>query len=322
MEIIPDTMRAAAIDRFGGPNVLTIHELPVPMPSSSEVLIALTAAGVGPWDAEIRSGQWEGSDPPRFPLVLGTDGAGTVVAVGSHIRRFRVGDLVYSYSWENPKGGFYAEFVAVPQERVAPVPKRLDLLHAGAIATTGLTAIQGIDDALRVQRGEALIIHGASGGVGSLAIQFAKLRRAGVLATASGPEGVEFVKHLRADMVVDGKRDDIVAAARQFAPEGIDAVLGLAGGEAMERCLDTLRPHGRVAYPNGIEPEPKRRRGLSMIPYDAVAGIHQYQKLNHAIEAAKFKIPIAAAHALADASKAHQQLEKGHVFGKIVLRIH
>lgn len=321
MDIIPDTMRAAAIDRFGGPEVLSIHELPVQMPGSGEVLIALTAAGVGPWDAAIRAGQWEEDEPPRFPLVLGTDGAGTVVAVGSHVRRFQVGDLVYSYSWANPKGGFYAEFVAVPAERVAHVPKRLDLFHAGAIATTGLTAIQGVNDALRIQPGEALIVHGASGGVGSLAVQFAKLRRAGVMATASGPDGVAFVKQLRVDVAVDGKLDDIVAAACSFAPHGIDAVLGLVGGEALERCIDTLRPHGRVAYPNGIEPEPKRRRGLSRIPYDAVAGAHQFQQLEHAIEAAKIEIPIAATFPLAEASKAHHRLAQGHVLGKIVLRI-
>src|ERR1700730_15763465 len=108
---VPEVMQAAAIDRFGEPDVLTPHTLPVPTPDPGEVLIALDTAGVGPWDLDIR-GSWYPGRRPRFPLVLGTDGAGTVAAVGSRVRRFAVGDKVYSYSWMNPKGGFYAEYVA------------------------------------------------------------------------------------------------------------------------------------------------------------------------------------------------------------------
>jgi NADPH2:quinone reductase len=125
-QVIPKSMRAAAIDHFGGPKVLTIHTLPVPTLDAGEVLIAVDTAGVGSWDAEMREG-WSPSGHPRFPLVLGTDGAGTVAAVASRIRRFKVGDLVYSYSFDNPKGGFYAEYVAVAVEKVAPKPAVLDL---------------------------------------------------------------------------------------------------------------------------------------------------------------------------------------------------
>jgi NADPH2:quinone reductase len=113
-----------------------------------------------------------------FPLVLGTDGSGTVAAVGSHVRRFKFGNAVYAYSFDNPKVGFYAEYVAVAEEKVATVPEGLNLEEAGAIPTTGLTALQGIDDALGINRDEAIIIHAASGGVGTLAVQFAKLRGA------------------------------------------------------------------------------------------------------------------------------------------------
>ena len=154
MSVIPKIMRAAAIEQFGGPEVLRMHALPVPEIDSHEVLIALHTAGVGPWDAEMREGRYV-SDGARFPLVLGTDGAGTVAAVGSRIRRLQVDDRVYSYNFDNPKGGFYAEYVAVVAEKVARVPVGLDLEHAGAIPTTGLTALQGIDDALHVKRGEA-----------------------------------------------------------------------------------------------------------------------------------------------------------------------
>jgi NADPH:quinone reductase len=318
---IPETMRAAAIDRFGGPDVLSLHTLPVPKVGVGEVLIAVETAGVGVWDAEIREGTWAPSRT-RFPLVLGTDGSGVIAALGSGVRRFELDDRVYAYAFNNPKGGFYAEYVAVSAKMVAHIPKPLDLQHAGAIPTTGLTALQGIDDALHLKKDETIIIHGATGGVGSLAVQFAKLRAARVLATASGEDGLKFARGLGADIAVDGRHGDITAAAREFAPDGVDAVLALAGGDSLERCLDAVRPGGRVAYPNGIDPEPKKRRGIHIIPYDAVPGVREFDRLGRAVEAAKLKVPIAGVYALADAAKAHERLAAGHVLGKIVLRTH
>src|SRR5260370_5119009 len=163
------TMRASAIDRFGGPEELTIHTLRVPAVEMGEVLIALEAAGVGSWDAEMRAG-WFPWGRPRFLLVLGTDGAGKIAAVGPRVRRLKVGDPVYSYSFANPKGGFYAEYVAVAAEKAAHIPRELNIQQASAIATTGLTALQGIDDTLHLWKRETIIIHGGSGGVGTLAI--------------------------------------------------------------------------------------------------------------------------------------------------------
>jgi NADPH:quinone reductase-like Zn-dependent oxidoreductase len=195
MRGVPETMRAAAIERSGGPEVLELRTLPVPEIDAGEVLIATHTAGVGS-------------------------------------------------SFANPKGRFYAEYVAVVAEKVAPVPKPLGLREAGAVPTTGLTALQGIEH-LGVRKGEAVIVHGASGGVGTLALQFAKLRGARVLATASGRDGVALVRRLGADLAVDGK----------------------------------------------------------------------------AVEAAKPRIVIAASYPLAQARKAHERIEKGHVLGKIVLRI-
>jgi len=311
MRNIPKNMRAAAINRFGGPEELTLHHLPVPALDQNEVLIALDTMGVGPWDADIREG-WYPAGRPRFPLVLGVDGAGAVAAVGSRVRRFKVGDLVYSYSFDNPfgKGGFYAEYVAVVSERVAHIPGRLDLKQAGAIPTTGLTALQGIDDALSVKKGEAVIIHGASGGVGTLAVQFAKLRGARVLASASGKDGVALALRLGADDAVDGRRGAIVAAARRFA-----------GGDGLEQCLNTLRRGGRCAYPNGVEPEPKKRRGIEIVSYDAVAGVRQFERLGRAVDEAELEVPISDAYELADAAKSHERLAEGHALGKIVLMV-
>src|SRR3981189_1757296 len=226
---VPRTMFAAAIDHFGGPEVITGHALPVPPVDAGEVLIAVDTAGVGRWDADIREG-WYPGRKLHFPLALGFDGAGIIAAVGPRVRRLKVGDEVYSYNWQNPKGGFYTEYVAVPADKAAPIPKRLDLRHAGAIPITGLTALQGIDDALGLKKGEIIIIHGASGGVGTLAVQFARLRGARVFATASGKEGVELVREMGAHAAVDGKRVDIDDQARRFAPDGVDAILALAGG--------------------------------------------------------------------------------------------
>jgi NADPH:quinone reductase-like Zn-dependent oxidoreductase len=314
-------MRAAAIDRFGGPEVLSIHTLPVPEPGAQEVLIALDAAGVGTWDARQRDGTWSAEGEERFPLIPGTDGAGTVVAVGARVERLAVGDYVYSYGYANPKGGFYAEYVAVSAGKVAPVPDGLDEIHGAALATIGLTALQGVDDALELAEGESVIIHGASGNVGMLALQFAKRRGARVLATASGSDGVELVRRLGADDAVDGRADDIVAAAKRFAPDGVDAVLAFVGGEELTQCLDALRDRGRLAYPNGIEPEPRRRRGLSINAYDAEPGPREFERLRRAIEETRLEIPIAEVFSLENAAKAHERLERGHVLGKIVLEI-
>jgi NADPH2:quinone reductase len=318
---IPATMRAAAVGRFGGPDVLTLQILPVPEPDASEVLIAVHTAGVGSWDADMREGWWPGSDRPALPLVLGTDGSGTIAAVGSRVRRFAPGDTVYSYSFANPRGGFYAEYVAVATENVGRPPGILSLKEAGAVPTTGLTAIQGVDDLLHVKRGEAVVVHGASGGVGSLALQFAKMRGARVLATASGRDGTAFVRRLGADAAADGRRDDLRAAALEFAPDGVDAVLAFAGGDPLNELLDAVRPDGRVAFPNGVEPAPRKRRGLSVQSYDATAGVREFERLGRAIEAARLRVPIAASYPLDQAARAHERLAEGHVPGKIVLRI-
>lgn len=320
---VPATMHAAAIDRAGGPEELTLHTLPVPKPGPDEVLIAVHTAGVGPWDAALRRHP-EQIKHSQFPLVLGTDGAGTVAALGAAVKGFKPGDEVYSYSWDNPKGGFYAEYVAVPAERVGHMPDHIGFTEAGAIATTGLTAIQGIDDALHMHRGETVIIHGASGGVGTLALQFAKLRGARVLAIASGEDGIDLVGKLGADAAVDGRTGDIVSATAFFAPAGVDAVLALAGGEALERCLDTLKSGGRVAFPTGVRPEPKARAGIRIMRYDAIPGPAEFERLNQAIqamEAMKFLVPIAAQYRLKDAAEAQRRVEAGHVLGKVVLQI-
>jgi NADPH2:quinone reductase len=310
---VPDTMRAAAFDKGGGPEVLSIHRLPVPTPNPGEVLIAVHGAAVAVWEAGFRQ---HPNERTHFPSVLGGDGAGTIVAIGPDVHGFKVGDEIYGTGY-----GFYAEYVRARADRIAHVPRGISLTEASILAISGLSAIQGIDDVLQLKTGETLIIHGAAGGVGTLAIQLAKLRGAKVLATASNDEGLALARKLGADAVVNGRTGDIAAAAQQFAPHGVDAVLGLAGGDALEHCIDALRRDGpgRVAYLYGLEPIPRPRGAIRMILYSFVSGPRELERLNKAVEAGKLHVPVAAEYSLADAAEAHRRLEGGHLLGKLVL---
>ena len=312
---VPDTMRAAAIDRGGDAETLSLYQLPVPKPGPGEVLIAVDAAGVGVWQANYRPRE---SQDTHFPVVLGSDGAGTIAAVGTGVHGFSVGDHVLGTN-----GAFYAEYVTVRAEHVAHIPKGISPTAAGILAISGLSALQGIDDILNLKAGEKLIIHGAAGGVGTLAVQFAKLRGVKVLATVSDDAGAALVRQLGADVVVNGRNGDLASATRSFAPNGVDAVLGLAGGEALEHCIDALRQdnRGRVAYLYGMEPIPRPRYGIRMTLYSYVAGRDEFERLTKAVEAAKLQVPIAAEYSLADAAQAHKRLAAGHLLGKIVIHV-
>jgi NADPH:quinone reductase len=319
---IPERMKAAAVDRFGPPSVLTLHELPVPKPGPRDVLIALDTAGVGGWDASIRDGSWRKPGRPRFPLVPGIDGAGIVVAKGARVSRFRLGDRVYAYEFGNPQGGFYAEFAVAAADHIARVPKTLDMREAGAVATTGLTALQGVN-ALGLRRGHTVLIFGASGAVGTMAVQFAVQRGAYVIATASGQAATRLVRSLGATRIIDARGKDAIGQLRKFSrvDDGLDGVFALAGGDELERCLDFVRPGGRVVYPNGIEPVPKPRRAFRVRSFDAVAVPEEFARLNRRLSGSGVRVPIAGTYPLAKAADAHRRLDRGRVLGRIILRI-
>ena len=313
-------MKAAAIDRFGPPSTLTLHEVAVPRPGPNEVLIAIDTAGIGSWDASIRDGSWRKPGRARFPLVPGVDGAGIVVAKGARVRRFHLGDRVYAYEFGNRQGGFYAEFAAADATHVGRVPKGISLRNAGAVATTGLTALQGID-ALGLRTGHTVLIFGASGAVGTMAIQFAVQRGAHVIATASGAAPTRLVRQLGAHRVIDARRPESIDQLRTFAPDGLDCTLALAGGHELERCLDFMRPKGRVAYPNGIEPVPIERRTFRVHAFDAIASPREFDKLNRHVGNRRIRVPIAASYPLGKAAQAHRRLDREHVLGRIVLQV-
>lgn len=315
------TMKTVAIDRFGDLETLREQTRPVPEVGPQEVLIRVESAGVGVWDPFEREGGFAElfGIEPKFPYVLGSDGAGTVAAVGEQVHRFREGDRVYAFSLVNPKGGFYAEYVAVKADDVSLIPESLSTEQAGAMPVDAMTALRGLDDTLGLGRGETVMIFGASGGIGHLAVQLAKRMGARVFAVASGHDGVELAKRLGADATADGHKDDVAAAARKFAPDGLDAALLTASGETAEKALSAVRDGGRVAWPNGVEPEPQVRSTITARSYDGTPDPQAIEKLNRLIESGPFEVHVARTFPLEQAADAHRALET-HYLGKLALR--
>lgn len=311
---VPATMQAMVIDAFGGPERLVVREVPVPAVGTGEVLVRVDTAGVGIWDAKARGGLWA-SGHEQFPLVLGAEGSGTIAALGDGVQGLRLGDAVYGYGYGDTKGGFYAEYTALAAAHVAPFPAALDYREAGAVPVTGLTALAGIDDALGLRPGQTLLIHGASGNVGIMAVQFAKYRGARVIATGKGREARDLLRGLRADEAIDTEHDDLLAALRRAAPDGVDAVLAFAGGADLERALAGLRPGGKLAHPNGVDVP----AGAGAIAFDGVPNPAAFTRLGALFDAATVEIPIGATFGLTAADEAHRLLERGHLLGKIVL---
>ncbi len=314
---IPSQMKAAALEQFGGPEVLHTESLPVPQPGEHEILLRVDTAGIGAWDPWVREGGFDAGST-RFPYVMGNDGAGEVVAVGPKVRRFKVGDRAYAYQME---GGFYAEYVRLKEDRAAPIPQGVDPKAAGALGADGITALRGLDDQLRLRQGQSLMIYGASGGVGHLAVQLARRMGARVLAVASRKDGVELVRSLGADKVIDGRSENVAKAIRDFAPEGLDAALVLASGEGLQAALDAMKSGSRIAYPNGVEPEPKAPAGVELLAYDGVPNAQGFDRLNELIGDEPFHVELGRVFSLDEIGKAHQALGKHHL-GKFALKLH
>jgi len=316
------TMQAVALDKFGGPEALKIQNLPIPQIEAQEVLIRVEAAGVGAWDPFEREGRFVEimGVKPTFPYVLGTDGAGTIAAVGKDANRFKEGDRVYAAELGNPKGGFYAQYAAVKADNTSLIPGHLSVEQAAVLPTDGLTALTGLEKVLRLRSDESLMVVGASGGIGHLAIQLAKRLGANVFAIASGDDGVQLAKKLGADNAVDGRGDNVLNAAKEFAPNGIDAALVTAGGDRTVRALSAIRKGGRIAYPHGVMPEPTAPDGVAIEAYDGENSPALIDRLNALIDSGPFEVHVDRTFRLEEASKAHKALAEHHL-GKIALRI-
>ena len=182
-----------------------------------------------------------------------------------------MGDRVYAATMPLPRGGCSADFVVVEQDDVAPLPAELSIEEAGAMPWDFLTALSGLD-VLQLSSNDTLLVLGASGGIGHLAVQLAQHVGARVLAAASGDDGVELATRLGAEAVVDGRREDVAAAARTFAPTGLNAALLTVGGAVADRALTTVRRGGRAAVPNGVVPQPQAGQGVQLFHYDGARG--------------------------------------------------
>jgi NADPH:quinone reductase-like Zn-dependent oxidoreductase len=314
---IPSQMKAAVVDHFGGPEVVHTEMLPVPKPGEHEILLRVDTAGIGVWDPWVREGEFDDGST-RFPYVMGNDGAGVVVAVGPKVRRLHVGDRAYGYQME---GGFYAEYAKLKEDSAALIPKGLDVKEAGALGADGITALRGLEDQLRLRSGQSLMIIGASGGIGHMAVQLAKRMGARVLAVASQSDGVKLVQRLGADVAIDGRSEDAAKAAREFAPEGLDAALVLAGGDDVNEALEAVKKGGRIASPNGVEPEPRAPKGVELLAYNGTPSAEAFDRLNELIGVAPFHVELGKVYELDEAAQAHQDIGKHHL-GKLAMRIH
>ncbi|MCP2353286.1 NADPH:quinone reductase-like Zn-dependent oxidoreductase [Nonomuraea thailandensis] len=316
--VVPQ-MNAVVLDRFGGIDELSSRRIPRPEVGDDDVLIRVEYAGVASWDAVEREGYYDGvfGIASAFPYVLGWDAAGTVAAVGRNVTRFEVGERVYAATMPASRGGFYAEYGLVEAEFVARVPDRMPTEQAGAMAWDALTALSGLD-LLGLRPDETLMVFGASGGVGHMAVQLARHSGIRVLAVASGDDGVTLARRLGTDDAIDGRKVDVLAAALEFAPGGLDAALVTAGGETAERSLRAVKDSGRIAWPNGVVPDPVTSPAAKVIHYDGdrIAT----DRLNAIIEASSFEVHIARTFPMARVADAHRALND-HYVGKLALKV-
>lgn len=311
---LPKVMKAAVADAAGPPEAIHIKEVPVPALPSNHVLIALQYVGVGIWDAEQRSGSW---GPVKPGTIMGADGSGTIAAVGSHVTKYRVGDRVYSYSYGNSSGGFYAQYVSVPADRVAPVPAHLEMKIAGAMPCIALTAQSGMET-LKATRGQTVLVFGASGGVGSCAVWLGSERGATVVGTAR-PDAQEYVRSLGAAHTIGPNSAEHESVIKRAANGGFDAALVTANSDALVYFFSHLKPKAPIAFPNGVEPKP-RFNGHPISSFDGAMSHDAFEKLNAAIGVRTLPLRTHV-FPFKDVVEAHHRIEEGHVVGKIVLHI-
>lgn len=307
-------MKAIAIDQFGDiEKTVHLEDVPVPKPAPEEVLIEVRAAGVNPIDWKTAERGY-GASGARFPMILGNDVAGVVVQTGSAVDRFKKGDEVYARI-EHGHGGTFAEFVAVNQNVVARKPKNIDFTVAAAVPLAALAAYQSLFDYIKLQKGQKILIHAGSGGVGSFAIQFAKHAGAQV-ATTVGTQNVDMARSLGADWVIDYKRERFEDILKDF-----DAVLDTLAGDTAVRSLKVIRPGGVLASTLGVAQQlrdlrPDIRFEAIMMHPDA----RQLSEITHLIEINAVRPVIDRTFPLDQAKEAMLYSRSGHAHGKIVVQ--
>ncbi len=252
-------MKAFLIDRYHRKGGGQVTDVPEPVVRDDDVLIQVHAASVNVLDSKIRRGEFKLILPYRLPLILGNDVAGTVLDVGSRVRRFKPGDQVIARLDDDRIGGF-AERISVKETSLAFKPANLTMEEAASIPLVGLTAWQALVDTAQLQAGQKVLIHAGSGGVGTLAIQLAK-RLGAFVATTTSTANVEWVRRLGADLVIDYRKQDFAALLQDY-----DVVLNSLGTDVLERSLQVLRPGGQLISISGPPtPQFASEQGLGWI---------------------------------------------------------
>jgi len=309
------TMKAVRIHDYGGPEVLRYEDAPRPEAGPGEVLIRVHAAGVNPVDWKVRAGFARDRLKYKMPFIPGWDLSGVIAAVGSGVSRLKVGDEVYSRP-DIARDGSYAEYIVVKESEVAPKPASIDHVHAAAVPLAALTAWQALFDAARLSAGQTVLIHGAAGGVGSFAVQFAKIKGARVIGTAS-KKNHDYLRSLGADEAIDyntTKFEDVV--------KNVDVVLDTITGETADRSYPVIKPGG--VYVSILMPPSQEKaaaHGIRAAHTFVQPNVEQLKEIGKLLDSGKLKITIEKVFPLAEARAAQELNAQGHTRGKIVLRV-
>ena len=305
-------MKAAFIERYGGPGELKYGELPDPVAGPGEVVIDVHAASINAADWKVRAGQYQQA---KFPLILGRDFSGVISAVGQGVTDLKVGDAAFGVC-EAGQEGAYAEKIAVKAAIVAKKPDALSHVNAAALALTGLTALSAIEDTLKLKPGETILIQGGAGGVAGFAIQLAKHIGAHVITTASAANH-DYVRGLGADEIIDYNRVDFTHAVTNC-----DAVFDTVGAEVAQRSFAVLKPGGRAAFiASGAQaPKPSRDDVTSLRPPVGRARRH-LERIVELVQAGAVRPPEIKLYRLSDAADAHRLSESRHFRGKLVFQV-
>lgn len=310
MPTLPRTMHAVLIRKFGGPEVVEFAEIPQPEPRAGELLIKVEAASLNPVDYKIRGGKYPLVKDDRLPFVLGRDFSGTVVH--SDDAALPAGTLVHGLLGIDH--GSFAQYTVARADTLARVPGAIDRVLAAAVPLAGLTAWQGLFDHGGLQPGQRVLIHAGAGGVGHLAVQFAKARGA-IVATTVSTDDVELARGLGADEVIDRKKERFESRLRD-----IDLVYDLIGDDTQERSWAVLKKGGTLV---STVQEPAREKaeaiGVRAVRYVAAPNAGQLSEIDALIQAGKVRPIVARLFAYGDAKQALRSLEEGHGAGKLVL---
>lgn len=315
-------MRAMVLPKFGDRNLFELREVEKPQIGVNDVLVKIIAAAVNPVDAKIRaSGYWGSAE---LPIVLGYDAAGIVEEVGKGVTDFRQGDEVYYTPKlrDNPLGT-YAEYNSVEASIISLKPKNLSFEEAAAIPLAGGTAWDAVIRRIKIKPGETILIHGAAGGVGTFAVQFAKAAGAKVIATAS-IKNHDVLHGLGADIIIDYHEKDAAEMALEVTGgKGVDAAFDIQGDDIVSRCLPGIRPFGRVAciLPPKGDLTLLYRNNITLHGVFITRDRKRLEEMSEVFEMGMAKPVIDKILPLEEVAKAHERMESHHGLGKIVLKV-